>query len=120
MSSDQHGLLSLPNEILLAIISYLQPTDDLAGFLQTSIFEAYARYQMNRRRSDNLRSLTQTCRRLHLSTEPLLSKERTLERGILARFTAEYPEIEKVLRPKWSRWEDKIQSRNYWGFTSLP
>lgn len=95
MFSDQHGLLSLPNEILLAIISYLQPTDNLAAFLQASIFGAYARYQINRSRSDNLRSLTQTCRRLHAATEPLLSKERTLERDIMQRFAAQLSIVEK-------------------------
>ena len=95
-ASSQRGLLSLPNEILSDIISYLQPTDNLAAYLKALLFLTDYMYRTDASRSYSLRSLTKTCRRLHTLTEPLLSKERTLERDTLERYKTELTNCENT------------------------
>ena len=121
--SEQQCLLSLPNEVLLHIISYLQPTDNLAAFLKALVFLSHYQYHVDASRSYSLRSLTQTCGRLHTLTEPLLSQERTLERDTLQRYKNEMGDcengsssaVEVWLRdasaPPWNTdtsWEDSL------------
>ena len=91
---EQQCLLALPNEVLLHIISYLQPTDNLAAFLKALVFLSHYQYHVDASRSYSLRSLTQTCARLHTLTEPLLSQERTLERDTLQRYKSEMADYE--------------------------
>ena len=88
----QHGLLSLPNEILLDIISYLRPTDSPVAYLKALIFRPWRPYYQDTTRTESLRSLTQASRDLHTVTEVVLSDERKLEKDTLqeCRATAEW------------------------------
>lgn len=80
---ERPGLLSLPNEILLDIISYLQSTDNPVTYLEVLVFRPYCPYYVDTSRSYILRSLTQTCRRSNIVTELILSNDRKLERDTL-------------------------------------
>lgn len=82
-ASPERGLLKLPNEILLTIISYLRPTDNPVKYLKPLIFRPYCPFYADTSRSFNLRSLARTCRRLYLVTEVVRSNERSLERDTL-------------------------------------
>ena len=88
----QHGLLSLPNEILLDIISYLRPTDSPIAYLKALIFRPWPPFYADTSRTETLRNLTQTSRDLHVVTEVVLSDERKLEQDTLeeCRTTAEW------------------------------
>ena len=121
-SSEQRGLLSLPNEILLAIISYLLPGGPWRFSVTSrgSILVSYRCYRVDRSRFDSLRSLTQTCRRLHAVTEPVLSKERTLELDMVQNFETTMAKNEKAPTPKKSEDYIDIPRLELGGSTSLP